>query len=253
MKARHDKMLVVRTVMLSIVMSVIAAVPFGLSACGGDSSDAVVQIAGVGTISRTMLEHWIPIEAKLLHEELPRRPSPNGVVPDPPTYTQCIAYLEVTGHTNTKPSISDLKNKCAQKYREVKELTLNTLIGWEWSIGRGRALGMKVSVKEVKERLNSVVKNNLSGVSFQQYMSYTGQTLSDMLFRSRVQLFEIKVVQLGKALLARRARGQNTQQQGILARLPTTAQMVARTSCRRGYVTSSCKQYKGSYAPGFPN
>jgi len=235
----------------------------GLAACGGgNSGEIVAQVAGVGSISKGTLEHWMPVEASLLYEEVPRKKVPAGVMPDPPTYTACIAYLRSTKQkileTGPKPTAAQLKDKCAQKYQELKVLTLNTLIGWDWTIGMGATAGMKVTDTEVRQRLEAVKKNNLPGVSFTKYLKYTDQTVSDMLFRSRVQLFEVKFQQQAITMAKFLPKGLTAQQQQkafakLAAGLPTTKQWVARTSCRTGYVTSSCRQYKGSLPPGIPN
>jgi hypothetical protein len=234
----------------------------GVSACGGGSSEVVAEVAGVGSISKETLDHWIPIEARLVYEEVPKKPVPRGVVPDPPTYAACVAYLRSHPQnlieTGPKPTAAQLKGKCAQKYQEVKQLALNTLIGWDWTIGTGAAAGMNVTDAEARQRLRAVRKNNLPEVSFEKYLKYTGQTMSDMLLRSRVQLFEVKFQQRVTAMTKLLPKGLTAQQQQqalakATAGLPTSKQWVARTSCHRGYVTSSCKQYKGPLAPGTPN
>jgi foldase protein PrsA len=241
----------------------IAITVVGVAGCGGGGSDEIVaRVQGVGSISKGTLEHWIPIEARLVYQEVPKRPVPKGVVPDPPTYTSCIAYLKTTKQkiveTGPKPTPAQLKSKCAHKYQEMKELALNTLIGWDWTIGMGAEAGMKASDAEARQRLEAVKKNNLPGIPFDRYLKYTGQTLSDMLLRSRVQLFEVKFQERTIAMVKLLPKGLSAQQRQkelakLAARLPTSKQWVAKTSCIPGYVTSSCRQYKGSEEPGIPN
>lgn len=244
-------------------LGALAVVFAGVGACGGGSSGEIVaHVQGVGSITRGTLEHWIPIEARLVYQEIPTKPVPKGVVPDPPTYAACIAYLKTTRQkiveTGPKPTAAQLRTRCAHKYQETKVLTLNTLINWDWTLGMGAAAGMKVTDAEVRQRLAAVKKNNLAGISFAKYLKYSGQTPSDMLLRSRVQLFEVKFHERLVAMVKRLPSGLSAEQrQRALAKLaatmPTNRQWVAKTSCSAGYVTSSCKQYKGSQPPGTPN
>src|SRR4029077_1294920 len=242
----------------------VAVAVVGLAACGGsNSSEIVAKVAGVGSISKATLDHWIPVEAVVLYQEEPTKPVPKGVIPDPPNYTACIAYLKSTvqkiGESGPKPTAAQAKSKCEQRYQELKELTLNVLIGWDWTIGAGLALGMKVSDTEVRHRLDEVSKNSYpKRAEFTNYLKLTGQTITDMLFRSRVQLFEGKLLQERTAMEKRLPSGLTAQQrQSAVAKfmkgIPPGKEWAAKTSCRKGYVVSACKQYTGSLPPGIPN
>jgi foldase protein PrsA len=234
----------------------------GLAACGSSSSgEPVARVAGVGSISKATLDHWIPVEAVVLYQEQPTKPVPRGVIPDPPNYTACIAYLrsnpqEVTA-TDPKPMTAQLKRKCAEKQQKLKILTLNTLIGWDWTIGAGLARGISVSKREAKRRLAEVNKRTfLKPAAFTNYLKFTGQTLADMLFRTKVQLFEVKLTNARIAL--EKHPGWTDQQRRQEAAkfqraMPPSEKWAARTTCRVGYVASGCKQYKGPEAPGLPN
>jgi foldase protein PrsA len=247
----------------ALVATAIALV--GVSACGGGSSgETVAQVAGVGSRSKGTVEHWIPIQARLAHTVVPRRPIPRGVVPDPPEYTYCVAYLKTTRQkiveTGPKPTPAQLKRKCAESYNAVKTSVLNLLIGSDWTFGNAVASGMKVTPAEIKQRFELVKKNDLrmSDREYLKYLKYTGQTLSDMMLRSKVQLIEARLQARVIAVAKRLPKGLTEQQSQqalmkVTADLPTTKQWVARTSCHPGYVTSSCKQYKGTLPPGFPD
>lgn len=233
--------------------------------CGGSGqsvSASVASVAGVAQISGATLTHWMPIEAHIIYSEKPSAPPPAGVMPDPPEYTACIAFLakylkqsepsEVTG-------ASALKRACEKQYRELKAITLNTLIGWYWIIGQGEALGVKVTPTEVRERLTAVNKRLFAtAADFENYLRWTSETLSDMMFRSRVQLFESRIREktLAEAKRASTIKSQK-QKQEVLNRLSenlSPAQhWVTKTTCSPGYVVSSCAEYKGSLPPGLPD
>jgi foldase protein PrsA len=237
----------------------------GVNACGGGSSSEIVaRVAGVGSISKAAVEHWIPIQARLAHTVVPRRPIPEGVVPDPPDYTACVAYLRTTKQklveSGPKPTASQLKSKCAQYYHGVKLSVLNLLIGSDWTFGNAAAAGMKVTPQEVRQRFELVKKNDLrmSDKEYLKYLKYTGQTLSDMMLRSKVQLIEARIQASVFAVARQLPKGltERQRQEALMkptAAMPTIKQWVARTSCEPDYVSSSCKQYKGPLPPGFPN
>jgi len=244
-------------------LGVLAIAVGGLTACGGGSSETVARVAGVDSISKATLDHWIPVEAIVLYNEKPTKPVPRGVIPDPPDYTACIAYLitnpQKVVQSGSKPTPGQLKVKCWQRYQELKVLTLNTLIGWDWTIGAGLALGIKVSDAEARQRLKEANKNLFpKNAEFTDYLRLTQQTFADMLFRSRVQLVEAKLVQKLTTMEKLLPKGLTAQQrQRALAQvqkaLPPNKQWAQKTTCRTGYVTSACKQYRGRLSPGLPN
>jgi len=246
-------------------LGAVALALVGLTACGGSStSEIVAQVPEVGAISKATLEHWMPVEAVVLYQEYPTKPVPMGVMPDPPNYTACIAYSKSTPQklveSGPKPSAAQLKDKCAARYKELKELTLNTLIVWDWTIAVGKELGMNASDAEAKQRLEEVNKRYFprGGAEYANYLKYTGQTGPDMLYRSRVQVFEAKLIQKRKEVEKLLPKGLTAQErQSAIAKfgenLPPNKQWAARTSCSKGFVVSACKQYRGSLAPGIPN
>jgi hypothetical protein len=242
-----------RTIRYISTLSTIA-VAAGLAACGsGSSSEIVAQVGNVGSISKGTLDHWIPIEAAVLYQERPTSPVPRGVLPDPPDYVACIAYLKTAGQklveSGPKPTAVQLKAKCRQRDQELKEITLNTLIGWDWTIGTGTALGLRASDAEVRQRLAEVKKATYSKeTEYTDYLKATGQTVADMLLRSRVQLFELKM-QKRAATEKPQSAAQLQQSESLLS----GKRWATVTSCRKGYVVSACKQYRGSQSPGLPN
>jgi hypothetical protein len=256
-----DRMFVTSRCVAVLGATIVASL--GLGACGtGSSGEIVAQVPGLASISKATLEHWMPVEAVVLYQEYPTKPVPNGVIPDPPDYSACIAYLRThrqLGERTTKQTAAQLKSKCEHQHKELKVLTLNTLLVWYWTIGAGRELGMKASDAEARARLKEVNPIYFStDAAFKRYLKLTGQTVDDMLFRSRVQLFEAKLLAALHAIEKSLPKGLTAQQrQNALARfasvLPPNRQWAARTTCSNGYVVSACKQYNGPEAPGIPN
>ncbi len=231
---------------ISALGAIVVAV-VGVTACGGGSSEIVAQV-GTSSISRATLDHWIPIEAIVSYELFPRKPVPRGLVPDPPNYTACIAYLESTPQKlverGPKPTTAQLKSQCQQKYEGLRRQVLNFLITAEWMIGEGAERGVKVTDEEVRQQFEGVKKTFFpKEAEFEKFIAITGETVPDQLFRSKVQLLEHKLF-AKKGLTAK-------QQQAYLKFVnESTKKWIARTSCRAGYVVPDCKEYKGPLTPG---
>jgi foldase protein PrsA len=255
----------IRLISRGIAMMGAIALATSMSACAGSSGNSdkiVARVAGVGSISKRMLDHWMPVEATLVYQEMPKRPVPRGVIPDPPSYTACIAYLRTVGNklgTSGPPTTSQLRAECKRQYQNLKELTLNTLIGWDWTLGEGAALGMRVDDNEVRRRLATVNERLFSNNGeFKDYLKWTGQTVTDMLFRSRVQLFEVKIHEQLLAAGRHLPRSLTSHEREaalakIVEKLPPNRAWVAKTSCEAGFIVSGCRQYRGSLSPGFPD
>jgi hypothetical protein len=234
-----------------------ALAAFGLAACSGSSSETVAQIDGVGSISRGTLEHWIPIEARLVYAAVPKRPVPAGAVPSPPSYSACIAFLRTQQRSleaaGPEPTTAQLKRACAAQYAQLEQTVLDLLITWDWTLGAAAATGVRVTDAETDDRLAEIEKTELAFVSLGKYLKYTGQTLGDMLLRTKVELLQAKQQRALVALVEHASRGLSASQRlaavaKLESRARTTAQWIALTSCRPGYVSPDCKQYKGSSA-----
>jgi foldase protein PrsA len=232
---------------LGVVVAVV-----GLTACGGGiSGDAVVQV-GANSISKAMVDHWTRIEAVLTYKVIPRQPVPRGVVPDPPKYTACIAYLEANAPQpvkgQSKPTASQLKSQCQQRYVGLQRKVLSILITFDWMSGEIADQGAKVTDGEVKQAFQRFEHEEFSTeADFHKYLTYTGMSISDVLLLMRNTVLGTKLQQ--KALAKKGPTVQ--QQEQAFARFAGEfrKKWTAKTSCRTGYVVPGCKQYKGTEAP----
>ena len=234
----------------------------GLAACGGSagSSEVVARVDGVGAITKAMLDHWIPIEGTLSYKVRPLTPAPKGLIPDPPSYTACMAYLKATPQklvqAGPKPSPLELKRKCAQRNKELQEITLNTLIGYEWTIGAGLQSGVKPTDAEIKKWFDRVTRTeNPNKGEFAKYLRYSGQSVADMIYRSKIQLVEVKLTALRTELEKKVRKGLTPKLQLQVSRfmqvLPPNSNWIAKTTCRTGYSTSDCGRTQPAGSAGF--
>jgi hypothetical protein len=234
-----------------VLSGLVALTATGVTACGGsgDGSEIVVQVTGVGAITKAALDHWTRVEAVLLHEEYTVHPPPKGIIPDPPSYKDCIAYLRRTllQEKASVPTSATLKHLCKEKESNIRTTILGTMIRWYWVIGRAQALGIRPSDAEVRQQLTKVVSTHtVYGSSLTRDLELTGQTMADVLLRSRVQLLEVEIEHRLRARLAHIPADQRQTAYAAIAREAfSSKEWIAKTSCRSGYVIPECRQYAG--------
>jgi foldase protein PrsA len=170
----------------------------GLSACGGGiPGNAVVQVGG-NSITKTTYDHWISVAAASSATTTGTVAKP--VVPEPPAYTACIAHLEATAAKpakgQAKPSATQLKSQCEQQYKSLQQEVLGFLISSEWVLGEGASLGVKVSDKEVKKQFETIKNQQFpKPAEFEKFLATSGQTVSDLLLRVKLNLLSSKIQQ----------------------------------------------------------
>jgi hypothetical protein len=232
--------------LLTLVVAVL--VGFGLAACGG-TSDEVVARVGSRSITKSMLDHWTHVEAILLHQQMPTRALPRGVVPDPPLYTACISYLRSTPWGFGKsPNLTNeqLRVQCRKQYMAARQTALSFLITWDWLISEGKERGLTAPDGAIRRRFEMQKNAEFAHESeFQRHLAITGETLPDRLLRAKAKLFS-------EELERKLTSGLNAKQLTIAAQRfakEFPKKWVARTSCRAGYIVPICKQYRGPLPP----
>jgi foldase protein PrsA len=172
----------------------------GLAACGGGiPSNAVVQV-GSNPITKTTFEHWLAVAASSSAAAVPGQKAPKPVVPDPPKYTACIAHLEATAPKpakgQSKPTAAQLKTQCEQQYQSLQQQVLGFLISSSWVIGEAEDQGVKATDKEVKKQFEQIKNQQFpKAAEFQKFLQTSGQTISDLLLRVKLNLLSSKIQQ----------------------------------------------------------
>ena len=167
----------------------------GLSACGGLSSDAVVQVGGT-PITKATFQHWMEVAAASTRTS----PTAKPVLPEPPNYTACIKHLEETQPKPAKgvkaPTAAELKSQCEQQYKSLQNEVLGFLISSNWVIGEGSSLGVKVSDAEVRKQFTKIAKAQFPRTAeFEKFLTTSGQSVSDLLLRVKLNLMSQKIQQ----------------------------------------------------------
>ncbi len=167
----------------------------GLSACGGIPGNAVVQVNG-NSITKETFAHWLGIAAASSATTAGAKP----IVPEPPDYTACIAHLKELAPKpakgQTAPTEAELKSECEQQYKSLQTEVLGFLISSEWVLGEAANLGVKVSDKEVEKQFDTVKNEQFPKAGeFEKFLKSSGQTVSDLLLRVKLNLLSTKIQQ----------------------------------------------------------
>jgi foldase protein PrsA len=170
----------------------------GLSACGGIPGNAVVKVNEGGTITKSAFGHWMSVAAA--SSAATGQAASKPVVPEPPSYTACIAHLQATAPKPAKgqapPTPAALKTQCEGQYKILSQEVLSFLISAEWVIGEAAHLGVKVSDKEVTKQLEQIKTQQFpKAADFEKFLASSGQTVSDLLLRVKLNLLSSKIQQ----------------------------------------------------------
>jgi foldase protein PrsA len=159
----------------------------------------VVQVDGQ-PITKDTFSHWLSVAAASSSAAAPGQTAPKPVVPDPPSYTACIAHLAATAPKPAKgqaaPTQAQLKSQCEQQYKSLQQEVLGFLVSSYWVLGEASALGVKLSDKEVKKQFEKIKSQQFpKPAEFQKFLSTSGQTVSDLLLRVKLNLLSSKIQQ----------------------------------------------------------
>jgi foldase protein PrsA len=166
----------------------------GFAACGGIPGDAVVSVDGK-SITKNTFNHWISVAAA----SSATTPGSKPTIPDPPKYTQCIVRAKAAAKPakgQTPPTEAALKSQCVQQYKTLQQEVLGFLISSTWVLGEASSLGVKVTDKEVKKQFEKIKSQQFpKAAEFEKFLKTSGQTVSDLLLRVKLNLLSSKIQQ----------------------------------------------------------
>ena len=183
------------------VISALGAVFFavvGLAACGGGiPGNAVVQVGGT-PITKATFEHWMSVAASSTAATGTTGAKP--VVPDPPDYTACIAHLEATAAKARQGPVQADDGAAEERVRTAVQIAaaggarlLDLLV-----VGarRSRITGREGERPEVKKQFEKIKNEQFpKAAEFQKFLATSGQTVSDLLLRVKLNLLSTKIQQ----------------------------------------------------------
>jgi foldase protein PrsA len=180
------------------------AVPVGVSACGGSGSssataDALVTIGSADgtTIGQSQFEHWLVVAAASSTAS-PTGATQQVVVPQPPSYTACIAHQRATAPkpaTGQKAeTTADFRTSCKQEYDSLGSQVLSFLISSQWVLSEAAQQHVSVTPQAVMKEYTSEKKAQFkTAAAFTNFLKSSQFTVADLLFRIKVNLLSDKI------------------------------------------------------------
>ena len=157
-----------------------------LSGCGsGIPGNAVADMAG-NPISTTAFKHWMYIAAKGSSAQTPGAPV---IVPsDPPNFDSCVSQVKAQIPTFAKGKTdAQIRTACKQLFTSLNGQVMDFLIRAYWYQAQATKLGIKVSQADINTAFAAAKKQQFpTDAAFKTFLSQSGQTLNDIVFRVRV-------------------------------------------------------------------
>jgi foldase protein PrsA len=176
-----------RTIVALCAFFVVGA---GVAACGsGVPGDSVADVAG-NPITTASFNHWMYVAAKSQAAQSPG--SPVIVPTDPPNFDKCIAQVRKSVPSLANTSAKTLKADCKQLFTSLSSQVMDFLIKAYWYQAEASRLGIKITNAQVQQAFNAAKTQQFqTAAQFQSFLTQTGQTMQDILFRFRInQIFQ---------------------------------------------------------------
>jgi foldase protein PrsA len=159
---------------------------------GGVPGNAVADVAG-NPITVQAFNHWMYLEAKNVASQ--QQGAPVVVPTDPPQYSDCIAAVRSQVPTLKSTATKTVRNLCGQQFTQIGKPVLDSLITAYWFQAEAARQHIAVSSQEVMRNFQAAKRAGFpTEAQFQAYLTQTGLTLQDVLFRFRVNALYAKLV-----------------------------------------------------------
>ncbi len=156
----------------------------GLAGCGsGISGNSVADVAG-NPITLQAWKHWMVVVAKFQAAQNPGQPV--VVANDPPNFTSCVATIKPFEPKGTKAK--QLRSVCSQLSKSYNSQVMGFLVTSYWYQAEAARQHIKISDATLQQDFNKAIKSAFpTTTQFTAFLSQTGQTRADLLFRFRIQ------------------------------------------------------------------
>jgi parvulin-like peptidyl-prolyl isomerase len=182
------------------LLAALAAIILVIAGCGGGSDDvpkdSVAKI-GDSKITKAQFTHWFNAAAKQQAQSTGQKPA-DAVVPDPPSYTKCIAAKSKAPVPKgvPKPDPKALKSQCEQEYKGLRDQTLQFLISSQWLTQEAAKRKITATDKEVQTTFQQQKKQSFpKDADYQKFLQTSGQSETDLLYRVKLSVLTNKLQQ----------------------------------------------------------
>jgi foldase protein PrsA len=164
------------------------ALAAGIAGCGsGVPGNSVADVAG-NPITLQAFDHWMYVAAKGNASQTGGT-APVIVPTDPPSFNGCIAQARKQIPSVSRQSNSQLRAACSQLFTSLSGQVMDFLIRGYWYQADAARQKIKVSSSQVQAEFNRErLAQFPTSSAFQTFLSQSGFTLQDLLFRVRLNL-----------------------------------------------------------------
>jgi foldase protein PrsA len=176
------------------VCAALVAASAAIAGCGNDVPPNAVAKVGDTVIEKSDFDHWLNAAARGAQPA----GGENVVVPDPPSFTKCVAAKkrQPVAKGAEKPTDAQLKEQCKAEYDSLKEQVMQFLISAEWILQEAEERDIEVSDAEVRKSFEDQKKETFEKeADYQEFLESSGQTEQDLLFRVRLDLISNEIRQ----------------------------------------------------------
>jgi foldase protein PrsA len=156
-----------------------------VAGCGsGVPGDSVADMAG-NPVTTQAFNHWMLVAAKGQASQTPGQPV---IVPtDPPGFKGCIAQVKQQIPSLAKQPDKTLQADCKQLFTSLSSQVMDFLIRSYWYQADANRQHITVTDAQVQKTFNAAKQQQFpTDAAFQSFLTQTGQTAQDILYRFRV-------------------------------------------------------------------
>jgi foldase protein PrsA len=182
-----------KRIRIALALGAFFVLATALAGCGGGvPGDSVAVMAG-NPITTRAFNHWMYVAAKSQAAQSPGQPV---IVPeDPPSFSQCVSNVRKQIPSLAKTTDKQLKTDCSQLFTSLSSQVMDFLIKAYWYQAEAHNQHITVSDKQVQQAFTTAKQAQFpTDAQFQSFLTQTGQTLQDILFRFRVNQIYTKLL-----------------------------------------------------------
>lgn len=163
-----------------------------VAACGSSVPGNSVASVDGNPISAQAFNHWMIVAAKSQAAQSQGSPV---IVPDPPTYKGCVAQVRQDVSSLAKTPTKELVADCKELFTTYAGQVMEFLIQGYWYELEAQRDHVSVSNAKVQKEFASAKASEFPTESqFDSFLSETGQTMQDILFRFRINALAQKLL-----------------------------------------------------------
>ncbi len=234
----------------ALILAMIGVV-FALGGCSGGTSIVRFEGPSSASISRAALSHWMRALAGGDFRRLIGVEGPTDFASEPADYPRCLAAAKLVAprsfFNQLRLSRPEIERRCHELHKALKTQALAFLISVRWAIAEAAEQGIVVSNADVRRAFASTRPTRYpTEQDLRKYLNERHWSLSDLLYELKARLLSDRV---SHPRGSSEGIGDESQPVSVALAMGHRGDLVARTSCSRGYVIPACEQYRGPSPP----